>query len=84
MTIALSLPESLEAFVQEQTARGGFESPSDYVRTVLAEAQRRALREELENKLMEGLQGPYREFKPEDWAAKRQKILDQHPELRES
>ena len=65
--VNISLPESLKAFAEEQAVKGGYESVSEYLGMLIREAQRREAQEELEGKLLEGLETPGREMKDEDW-----------------
>jgi antitoxin ParD1/3/4 len=76
-TISISLPDEMAAFVDAQTAREGYASASEIVRTLIREAQRRRARQELEAKLLEGLEsGPDVEMTREDWVALRAEALE--------
>jgi antitoxin ParD1/3/4 len=37
-TLTISLPDSMNDFVEEQAALGGYPTPSDYIRSLLREA----------------------------------------------
>jgi antitoxin ParD1/3/4 len=78
----VSLPEPLRLFVEEQAHKGGYGTASDYLRELILEAQRRAEREEIEAKLLAGLQSPTSEMTGADWSALRGRILERSPELR--
>jgi Arc/MetJ-type ribon-helix-helix transcriptional regulator len=79
-TLHLSLPEPLKHFVEEQTAKGGFRSESDYLQSLVSEAQQR----EVEKQLLEGLASPASPMTPDDWADLRRQIIERSPELKES
>jgi antitoxin ParD1/3/4 len=54
-SLNISLPEPLKEFIQVETKRGGFSTPSEYVRHLLREAQKRQAEEHLERLLLEGM-----------------------------
>jgi antitoxin ParD1/3/4 len=54
-TVTISLPESLKAFVEEQTATKGYGNVSEYFRTLLRDAQAKEEDAKLEALLIEGL-----------------------------
>lgn len=82
-TMNISLPEEMKAFIDAQIAREGYASASEYLRALIRDAQRRQARQELEAKLLEGLQSPASELTPADWAGLRERILERSPELRD-
>jgi antitoxin ParD1/3/4 len=55
VTLNVTLPEALEAYVNERVAEAGYGTPSDYVRTLIREDQERRARETLDRLLLEGL-----------------------------
>jgi antitoxin ParD1/3/4 len=65
----VSLPEALEAYVQERVAEGGYSDPSDFVRTLIREHMQRHGQEQLEALLLEGMDSG--EPEPLDWEAVR-------------
>ena len=73
--------EPLKLFVEEQVNKGGYSTASEYLRELIREAQRRAARQELEAKLLAGLQSPTSEMAADEWAALRERILTRSPEL---
>jgi antitoxin ParD1/3/4 len=76
-TLEISLPDDMRAFVESQAAREGHESVGEYIRALIREAQRRRARQELEAKLLEGLEsGPDVEMTREDWASLRAEALE--------
>jgi antitoxin ParD1/3/4 len=50
----ISLPEELKDYVEQQT-RAGYSTPSEFVRQLIREDQKRRNRERLEQLLLEGL-----------------------------
>ena len=50
----ISLPEELKEYVEEQTHRG-YSTPSEYVRELIREDQKRRAKERLDALLLEGL-----------------------------
>ena len=57
-TMNISLPEPLKHFVEEQVNKGATARASEYLRELIREAQRRNQRDELEAKLLAGLNSP--------------------------
>jgi antitoxin ParD1/3/4 len=72
-TMNISLPDSMRAFIEEQVARGGFGTTSEYIRALVREAQRRDAEEKLEAKLLEALTKPPEEMTDERWQALRER-----------
>ncbi|MFI5455276.1 MAG: type II toxin-antitoxin system ParD family antitoxin [Isosphaerales bacterium] len=79
----ISLPEPLKLFVEKQVSKGGYSTASEYLRELIREAQGRTDRQELEAKLLAGLQSPASEMTSDDWTALRERILTRSPELRD-
>ena len=78
-TINVSLPRQQREFVEAEAARTGCTTTSEYVRRLIHQAQRRAEQEELERKLIEGLEsGPPVEVGPEYWERKRRELIERH------
>jgi antitoxin ParD1/3/4 len=82
MSIINSLPDSMKHFVEEQIAKGGFRSESEYLQVLIREAQIREAKQELEAKLLEGLQSPVSPMTPTDWVELKQQVLERSPELK--
>jgi antitoxin ParD1/3/4 len=80
----ISLPEPLRLFVEQQVSKGGYSTVSEYLRDLIGEAQRRTDRQELEAKLLAGLQSPTSEISADDWTTLRERILTRSPELRDN
>jgi antitoxin ParD1/3/4 len=78
-SLNISLPRTLKEFVEKQAEEGGYSTPSEYVRQLVREDQRRSAQEKLEALILEGLQsGKSLEADSEFWKKKRQGILEQH------
>jgi antitoxin ParD1/3/4 len=70
----ISLPEPLKLFVEEQVSKGGYSTASEYLRELIREAQRRTERQELEARLLAGLQSPTSAMTADDWTTLRRRI----------
>ncbi len=74
-TMNVSLPRSQKDFVDQQVQQGSFSTVSDYIRDLIRREQRAIAREELERKLIEGLQsGASTEMTKADWQELREGI----------
>lgn len=71
----ISLPDPLKQFVDGQVAQGRYSSASEYVRELIRADERRKAEEQLETKLLEGLNSAESELTPEDWSAIRREAL---------
>lgn len=71
----ISLPEPMKQFVDGQIAKGRYSSASEYVRELIRADEKRKAEEQLESKLMEGLNSPENELTPADWVAIRKEAL---------
>lgn len=65
----ISLPDPLKQFVDGQIALGRYSSVSEYVRELIRADEKRKAEEQLEAKLMEGLNSAESELSPADWGA---------------
>ncbi|MCH7807803.1 MAG: type II toxin-antitoxin system ParD family antitoxin [Planctomycetes bacterium] len=74
-TMNISLPDALKAFVDDQIAKGGYSSASEYVRELIRHAQKQTAQERLEAALLEGLEGgePI-PVTPEFWEERRREL----------
>jgi antitoxin ParD1/3/4 len=78
-TMNISLPEAMKRFVEEQVKSGGYGTASEYVRMLIREAQLRAARQELDAKLLEGLDsGPAAPMTREDWDELKRRVWERH------
>ena len=75
----VSLPRSQREFVEEAARESGCTTTSEYVRRLINDAQRRTAQEELERKLLEGLEsGKAIEVTPEFLDEKRARLRAKH------
>jgi antitoxin ParD1/3/4 len=81
-TMNISLPDSLNAFVEAQIIEGGYGSASEYVCALIRADQKRKAEERLEALLLEGLNsGEPSEMTAADWREIRREVeerLGQH------
>jgi antitoxin ParD1/3/4 len=76
-SLNISLPETLKKFVEQQTELGGYSTPSEYVRQLLREDQKRRAEDELEALLLAGINSGKRvEANDEFWRKQHQRIVD--------
>jgi antitoxin ParD1/3/4 len=66
-TMNISVPEEMKAFVEAQMSQEGYASASEYLRALIRDAQKRQAKQELEAKLLEGLQGPTVQMTRNEW-----------------
>lgn len=67
-SLNVSLPESMREWIDEQVKTGGYGTASEFVREVIREAQKNKARQELEAKLLEGINsGPAIEVNKAYW-----------------
>lgn len=80
----ISLPDPMKEFVDGQVAKGRYSSASEYVRELIRADERRKAEDQLEELLLEGLQGKETAFTRQDWQAIRQEALAQVKKARKS
>jgi antitoxin ParD1/3/4 len=71
----ISLPDPLKQFVDGQIAQGRYSSASEYVRELIRADEKRKAEEQLEAKLLEGLNSAETELTSEDWSVIRHEAL---------
>ena len=71
----ISLPEPLKQFVDGQISTGRYSSASEYVRELIRADEKRKAEEQLEAKLLEGLDGAESELTAADWSGIRKEAL---------
>ena len=71
----ISLPDPLKQFVDGQIAQGRYSSASEYVRELIRADEKRKAEEQIEAKLLEGLNSTESELTPADWSAIRKEAL---------
>ena len=86
-TMNISLPENLKEFVESQVQSGDYASVSEFMRELVRREQKERLREQLEQRLLEGLDsGEGIESTPEMWrklrAEVREKVQARKPQNR--
>ena len=74
-TIQLELSESMRQFVEQEAAKAGLGGPGDYIQSVLRDLQTRHGKQDLEAALLQGIDSPARELRPEEWAEMRREAL---------
>lgn len=78
-SLNISLPQTLKDFVEEQVENGGYSTPSEFIRELLRDDQKRRAEERLEALLLEGLNsGDPVEITPEFWERKRLALIERH------
>lgn len=71
----ISLPDPLKQFVDGQVSQGRYSSPSEYVCELIRADEQRKAEEQLEAKLLEGLNTAECELASSDWSAIRAEVL---------
>ena len=78
-TLNISLPSSMRTFINEQIAKGGYSTASEYIRQLLREAQEREAEKRLESLLLEALEsGNFEEVTGEWWQKKWTALIEKH------
>lgn len=76
-SLNISLPQPLKNFVEEQVRQGGYSTPSEYIRALLRDDQKRRAEEKLEALVLEGLHsGEPLEASPRFWTELREELAD--------
>ena len=65
--MTLSIPESSKALIEQQASKAGYATPEEYLLSLVERDRHRALREEIEAKLVEALASPSAPMTREDW-----------------
>jgi antitoxin ParD1/3/4 len=75
-SLNISLPKVMKDYVESRVQEGGFSTPSEYMRALVREDQKRKAEEKLEALLLEGIQsGPATPMTPQDWKEIRAEVL---------
>lgn len=78
-SLNISLPQTMKDFVEGQVDTSGFSTPSEYIRSLIREDQKRRAAEKLEALLLEGLNsGEPIDIAPEYWERKRTQLIERH------
>ncbi len=73
----ISLPEALRQWVDDRVTAGGYGTASEYLRELIREDQKRRVREQLDQKLIDSLEsGPAEEMTAKDWQHIRTTVCD--------
>jgi antitoxin ParD1/3/4 len=76
-TVNISVPDSMRAFIDEQVAKGGYSTTSEYIRQLLRQEAERVAQARLETLLLEGLDsGELIEINDDWWQQKRIQLLE--------
>jgi len=76
-TMNISLPENLKEFVESQVQSGDYSSVSEFMRELVRREQKERLREQVEQRLLEGLNsGEGVESTPEMWRNLHQEVRE--------
>lgn len=76
-TLNISLAESMRAFIEEQIAKGGYSTASEYIHHLIQQDHNQAAQMKLEAMLLEGLDsGQPIEVTDEWWENKRTELVE--------
>ena len=76
-TVNISVPDSMKTFIDEQVAKGGYSTTSEYIRQLLRQEAERIAQVRLETLLLEGLDsGEPIEINDDWWQQKRIQLLE--------
>ena len=76
-TLNISFSESMRTFIEEQIAKGGYSTASEYIRHLIWQEQKQAAQMKLEAMLLEGLDsGEPIEITDEWWENKRTELVE--------
>lgn len=79
VSLNILLPQSIKEFIDQQIARLGLDTPSDYVYELVREAQERLSEERIEQLLLEAIDsGEPIEVTPEYWEKKRAELIEKY------
>jgi antitoxin ParD1/3/4 len=66
-SMTVSLPTTQKDYVKEQAMASGCSTPSEYIRRLIHADQKAREQEDLERKILEGLDSPARQMNDADW-----------------
>ena len=76
-TVNISVPDSMKTFIDEQVAKGGYSTTSEYIRQLLRQEAERVAQARLETLLLEGLDsGEAIKINDDWWQQKRIQLLE--------
>lgn len=70
-SMTVSLPTTQKDYVRQQATASGCSTPSEYIRRLIHADQKAREQEDLERKILEGLDSPARQMSAADWKALR-------------
>lgn len=74
-TLNISLPESMQDYINQQMSLLGYSTASEYITDLIRQDQKRKATQRLENLLLEGLEsGKATEMTKQDWGDIRQMV----------
>jgi antitoxin ParD1/3/4 len=80
-SLNISLPKAMKEFIETQVQEGSFSTPSEYMRALVREDQKRHQEKQLEALLLASLEsGEPVEITPEFWQQRRQALLSKMQE----
>jgi antitoxin ParD1/3/4 len=75
-SLNISLPKAMKEYIEARVQDGAFSTPSEYMRALVREDQKRQEQEKLEALLVQSLEsGEPVEITPEFWEQRRQALL---------
>ncbi len=78
-TMNISLPDEMRSFVEARMAQEGFASASEYVRSLIREAQKHQAKQELETRFREALEsGAATPMTRADWDDLERRVWERH------
>ena len=83
-TLNISLPDSMRAYIEEQTKAEAYSTASEYIRALIRADQKRSAQERLEALLLEGLEsGEAGKMTAKDWDDVRGQVQQRLKESRD-
>ena len=76
-SMTVSLPSAQKDYVKAQATASGCSTPSEYIRRLIHADQKAHEQEELERRILEGLDSPAREMTAEEWSKLRATLQSQ-------
>jgi len=78
-TMNVALPRNLKEYVQDQVARGGYSSVSEYLRELIRADQKAKAKEALESEILKGLNsGKATPFTANEWREIKEEVVKRH------
>jgi len=75
-SLNISLPRTMKDYIENQVQAGSFSTPSEYMRALVREDQKRQQQQKLETMLLESLEsGEPVDITPEFWEQRRQALM---------